>query len=63
MEEKELGFYIDKANRAYQEQIWMTAIVVTLNGFILSNIRFFYLLLKIIKRIDLRSLIHKGIKK
>lgn len=41
MEEKELGFYIDKANRAYQEQIWMTAIVVTLNVFILSNIRFF----------------------
>jgi len=41
MEEKELGFYIDKANRAYQEQILMTVIVVTLNGFILSNIRFF----------------------
>ncbi len=38
MEEKELGFYIDKANRAYQEQIWMTAFIVTLNSFIISNI-------------------------
>jgi len=41
MEELKQQIYRDKADKAYKEQIWITAIVVTLNGFILSNIRFF----------------------
>lgn len=37
MKENEIGFYQDRINKAYQEQIWITAIMVAMNGFIIEN--------------------------
>jgi hypothetical protein len=37
MKENEIGFYHDRINKAYQEQIWITAIMVAMNGFIIKN--------------------------
>jgi len=39
MEKIEGSFYLDRINKAYQEQIWITAFLIGINGFIISNIK------------------------